>query len=78
LGAYQTIVAQAGAMAACLFFCPTNSWGITHGDKSVKSRDELESNGREAIVEIQNRPKRVVLYFKRRNMSRNYPIELLS
>jgi len=51
-----------------LLLIPTNSVGIAHGGKSAKSRYELESNGCEAIVEIQNRPKRVMSYFKHRNI----------
>lgn len=37
---------------------------LVHGGKPAKNRDELESKVRGAMMKIQNRPERVISYFK--------------
>ncbi|UCV11313.1 transposase [Dechloromonas denitrificans] len=41
---------------------------LVHGGKPAKNRDELESKVRGAMMKIQNRPKRVMSYFRHRKI----------
>lgn len=41
---------------------------LVHGGKPAKNRNELESKVRGAMMKIQNRPKRVISYFKHRKI----------
>ncbi|WP_404818064.1 transposase [Quatrionicoccus australiensis] len=41
---------------------------LVHGGKPARNRDELESKVRGAMMKIQNRPKRVMSYFRHRKI----------
>ena len=41
---------------------------LVHGGKPAKNRNELESKVRGAMMKIQNRPKRVMSYFRHRKI----------